>query len=148
VKRIAAALVMTLCSVIAIGQRKLAEDDPQWRQQAVERAFHEVSNGLRTSWSEKYLARLGDSAAPEIMSYLRSRQLTKEDSVTALSLVKMSFANPSSIRHTSSKSQKNTLILLDYLDKHTTDADTKSNIKSVREELQSQSFGAESNRSD
>ncbi|HUD63484.1 MAG TPA: hypothetical protein VMQ17_02860 [Candidatus Sulfotelmatobacter sp.] len=147
-KRIAAALVMTLCSVIAIGQRKLAEDDPQWRQQAVERAFHEVSNGLRTSWSEKYLARLGDSAAPEIMSYLRSRQLTKEDSVTALSLVKMSFANPSSIRHTSSKSQKNTLILLDYLDKHTTDADTKSNIKSVREELQSQSFGAESNRSD
>jgi hypothetical protein len=148
VKRIAAALVMTLCSVIAIGQRKLAEDDPQWRQQAVERAFHEVSNGLRTSWSEKYLARLGDSAAPEIMSYLRSRQLTKEDTVTALSLVKMSFANPSSIRHASSKSQKNTLILLDYLDKHTTDADTKSNIKSVREELQSQSFGAESNRSD
>lgn len=147
-RRIAAALVMTLCSVIAIGQRKLAEDDPQWRQQTVERAFHEVSNGLRTSWSEKYLARLGDSAAPEIMSYLRSRQLTKEDTVTALSLVKMSFANPSSIRHASSKSPKNTLILLDYLDKHTTDADTKSNIKSVREELQSQSFGAESNRSD
>lgn len=147
-KRIAAALVMTLCSVIAIGQRKLAEDDPQWRQQTVERAFHEVRNGLRTSWSEKYLARLGDSAAPEIMSYLRSRQLTKEDTVTALSLVKMSFANPSSIRHASSKSPQNTLIMLDYLDKHTTDADTKSKIKSVREELQSQSFGAESNRSD
>lgn len=144
-KRIAAALVMTLCSVIAIGQRKLAEDDPQWRQQTVERAFHEVSNGLRTSWSEKYLARLGDSAAPEIMSYLRSRQLTKEDTVTALSLVKMSFASPSLIRHASNKSPKNTLILFDYLDKHTADADTKSNIKSVREELQSRSFGTESN---
>jgi hypothetical protein len=52
-KRIAVALVMTLCSVIAVGQRKLAEDDPQWRQQTVERAFHEVSGGLRTSWSEK-----------------------------------------------------------------------------------------------
>src|ERR1700752_1280473 len=92
-------LIIALCSVIAVGQRKLAEDDTLWRQQTVERAFNEVSSGVSTSWSEKYLARLGDSAAPEILSHLRSRHLTDKDAVTALSLVKMSFANPALIRH-------------------------------------------------
>src|SRR5882724_7746371 len=125
-KSTATALIVTLCSVMAVGQRKPAEDDPQWRQQTVERAFHEVSAGLNTSWSEKYLARLGDNAAPGIMSYLSSRQLTKQDTLTALSLVRMSFANPSLIRHASNRDSKNTLVLLDYLNNRTNDADTKS----------------------
>jgi hypothetical protein len=144
-KSTACALIITLCSVIAVGQRKLAEDDPQWRQQTVERAFHEVSAGLSTSWSEKYLARLGDNAAPEIMRYLRARQLTKQDTLTALSLVRMSFANPSLIRHASNRAPKNTLALLDYLNNRASDADTKSKIKSARDDLQSQLLGTESN---
>jgi hypothetical protein len=140
-KSMAAVLCITVCSMIAVGQRKLAEDDPQWRQQTVDRAFQEVTSGMRTSWSEKYLARLGDSAAPEIISYLRSRHLTNQDTVTALSLVKMSFADPSLIRNDSNKIPKNSLILLDYLDKHTTDADTKSKINAARDELQSATIG-------
>jgi len=130
-----------LCSVLAIGQRKAPEDDPQWRQQTVERAFHEVSAGLSTSWSEKYLERLGDNAAPGIMSYLHSRQLTKQDTLTALSLVRMSFANPSLIRHASNRDPKNTLVLLDYLNNRTNDADTKSKIKSARDDLRPQAGG-------
>jgi len=144
-KTTAIALIVTLCSVVAVGQRKLAEDDPQWRRQTVERAFHEVSAGLSTSWSEKYLARLGDNAAPGIMSYLSSRQLTKQDTLTALSLVRMSFANPSLIRHASNRDSKNTLVLLDYLNNRANDADTKSKIKSARDDLKSQLLGTGSN---
>jgi hypothetical protein len=140
-KSTAIALIVTLCSVMAVGQRKLAEDDPQWRQQTVERAFHEVSAGLSTSWTEKYLARLGDNAAPEILSYLRSRQLTKQDTLTTLSLVRMSFANPRLIRHASNREPKNTLVLLDYLNNRTNDADTKSKIKSARDYLRPQAGG-------
>ena len=61
-------LTVALFPVSTIGQRKAAEDDPQWRRQTVERAFNEVSSGFSTSWSEKYFARLGDNAAPEILS--------------------------------------------------------------------------------
>lgn len=132
-----ATAVVTLCSVFLFGQRKIAEDDPQWRQQTVERAFSEVSAGMRTSWSEKYLARLGDSAAPEIMNYLASKRLTSKDAETALSLVRMSFADPRLIRRGANKTPTNTLVLLDYLDKHTSDAGIKSEINSEREELQS-----------
>ncbi|SRR5216684_5832594 len=144
-KTIAVASVIALCSVIAVSQRKLAEDDPQWRQQTVVRAFHEVSDGLSTSWSEKYLARLGDSAAPEIMSYVRSRPLSNHDTLTPLSLVRMSFANPNLIRHASNRTPTNSLALLDYLDKHTEDSNTKSKIKSVSDGLRSQFSATRSN---
>jgi hypothetical protein len=130
-----------LCSALADGERRIAEDDPQWRQQTVQRAFDEVSAGMYSSWSEKYLARLGDSAAPEIMNYLTAKYLTKKDAETALSLVKMSFANPGLIRRSPSRTPTNTLILLDYLDKHIIDADTKSRINSTRERLQAQPLG-------
>jgi len=140
-KKVLLLLTVPLFPVFVIGQRKTADDDLQWRQQTVERAFHEVSAGLSTSWSEKYLARLGDNAAPGIMSYLRSRQLTKQDTLTALSLVRMSFANPSLIRHASNRDPKNTLVLLDYLSNRTNDADTKSKIKSARDDLRPQAGG-------
>jgi hypothetical protein len=81
------------------------------------------------------------------MSYLRSRQLTRQDTITALSLVRMSFANPSLIRHASNRTPTNTLALLDYLDNRTSDSDTKSKIKSARKDLHSQSLGTESNMS-
>jgi len=140
-KSIIAILFVSLCSLFVTGQRKIAEDDPQWRQQTVKRAFDEVSAGMYYSWSEKYLARLGDSAAPEIMSLLAAKPFTKKDAETALSLVKMSFANPSLIRRGPSRTPTNTLVLLDYLDKHVIDADTKSKINSAREQLQAQPLG-------
>ena len=129
-------LVMTICSVVAVGQRKSAEDDPHWRQQVVQRAFSEVSAGLRTSWSERYLARLGDGTAPEILKILGSKPLGDKDAETALTLLRMSFADPRSIKRSSERTPTNTFGLLDYLDKHTTDADTKSKIKSTREQFQ------------
>lgn len=142
-KRMLAILVVTICSVLAVGQRKIAEDDPQWRRQTVQRAFDEVSAGIRSSWSEKYLARLGDSAAPEIMNYLASKPVTKKNAETALSLVKMSFADPRLIRRNPGKVPTNTRALLDFLDKGTTDVDTKSKINSTRERLRLQALETE-----
>jgi hypothetical protein len=139
--------MVIVCSVVAIGERKLAEDDSQWRQETVQRAFNEVSVGMRSSWSEKYLARLGDSAAPEIMNLLASKGLTKKNAETALTLVKMSFADPRLIRRSPNRDPVNTLALLGYLDQHTTDADTKSTINSMREQLQAQSTGKELKKS-
>jgi hypothetical protein len=135
-KMIMPILVMIVCSVFVVGQRKIGEDDPQWRQETVQRAFSEVSAGMATSWSVKYLARLGDRAAPEITSYLASKHLTSEDAETALSLVKMSFAIPRLIIRSADKTPTDTLILLDYLDTHTSDAHLKLEINSEREQLQ------------
>ncbi len=145
-KRMVTPLIVILCSVLSVAQRKIAEDDPQWRKQTVRRAFSEVSAGMRSSWSEKYLARLGDSAAPEIMEYLASRKPTKKDAETALSLLKMAFANPRLIRRSPSRIPKNSFVLLDSLDKRMTDADTKLKIKSTREQLQSLSSEPESKK--
>ena len=142
-KSVVVILIVTLCSAFTVGQKKIAEDDPQWRRQTVERAFDEVSAGMHSSWSDKYLARLGDSAAPEIMNYLAAKHLTQKDTETALSLVNMSFANPRLITRGPSKIPTNTLILLDYLDKRTSDVDTKLRIKSTREQVQAQPLGTE-----
>lgn len=140
-KAIVATMLVSMCSVVSLGQHKLAENDPQWRQQTVQRAFNEVSAGLYTSWSEKYLARLGDSSAPEIMKLVASRNLTKKDAETVLSLVKMSFANPRLIRGNASKTPTNTLTLLEYLTEHTVDGDTRSKISFVRNQMEAQSSG-------
>jgi hypothetical protein len=134
-KTIVAVLIVTISS-IAVGQRKLAEDNPQWRQQTVERAFAEVSAGMYSSWSEKYLARLGDSAAPEIMKLVAARPLTQRNANTALQLVNMSFAYPGLIRHIASRTPTNTLVLLNYLDAHVPDSNTKSKINSARQRVQ------------
>jgi hypothetical protein len=136
-------LIATLCSVVALGQVRTAEDDPHWPEQIVKRAFDEVSAGLRTSWSERYLARLGDSAAPEIMKLVAAKQPTKENAETALTLLKMSFADPRVIRHERDRSPTNTLALLDYLAKHTNDADVKSKISSARDQVKAQASNAE-----
>jgi len=130
-----------------INQRSRMQKDSrhwgQWKQQTVRSGFDEVSAGMHSSWSDKYLARLGDSAAPEIMSYLASKQLTNKDVETALSLVEMSFSNPRLIRRSPSRTPTNTVLLLDYLDKHTSDADTRSRITSTREQLRGQPLGTE-----
>ena len=128
-------VIATLCSLAVFGQTKTAEDSPNWPDQIVQRAFNEVSAGLRTSWSERYLARLGDRAAPEILSRVSGKPLTKQDADTALTLVKMSFADTRSIRHEQDKAPTNTLALLDYLNKQTSDADVKSKIGSMRDQL-------------
>jgi len=142
-KTIIITLTTILCSVVVLGQVKTAEDDPHWPQQIVRRAFDEVSAGLRTSWSERYLARLGDSAAPEIRRCISERPSTKENAETALALVKMSFANPRSIRHEQDRTPTNTLALLDYFDKHSADADVKLKVDSVRDELRARSPAVE-----
>ena len=61
----------------------------------------------------------------------------KQKAVTALTLLKMSFADPRSIRHVQDRDPTNTLVLLAYLDKHTSDAGVKSTIRSMRGELKS-----------
>lgn len=131
-------VILTLCSLPVAGQTKTAEDNPNWPHQIVQRAFNEVSAGLRTSWSERYLARLGDSVAPEILSLVSAKPLTKQDAETALTLVKMSFAEPRSIRHQQDRVPTNTLVLVDWIDKHTSDAGVKPNLNSMRDELKSQ----------
>jgi hypothetical protein len=131
-------VVVTLCSFATFGQVRTAEDDPHWPEQIVKRAFSEVSAGMRTSWSERYLARLGDGAAPEIMKIVSAKSPTTENAQTALMLVKMSFADPPVIKHEQNKNPTNTLILLDYLDRHTGDADVKSKITSTRGQLKAQ----------
>jgi hypothetical protein len=128
-------LTLTLWTVSSVGQTQISEDDPQWRQQTVRRAFDEVSAGMYYSWTEKWLARLGDSAAPEIMNLLATKNLSKKDAQTTLSLVKMSFAYPRLITHNQNRTPTNALVLLDYLDKHTSDANIKSNINSMRKQL-------------
>src|SRR5262249_51229069 len=110
-------LLLTVCAISAIGQRKLAEDDPQRRQYTVKRAFQEASAGMRSSWSEKYLARLGDSAAPTILDYISSKPIADKDIEAALALVDMSFGNISLITHSSNRVPTNTIVLLEYLDK-------------------------------
>jgi hypothetical protein len=134
-------LMTALCCVAAFGQARTAEDDPHWTQQIVKRAFDEVSAGLRTSWSERYLGRLGDSAAPAIMKLISIGQLTNQDAETAVTLAKMSFADPRSIKRSPDKSPTKTLALLSYLDKHVTDADVKSKIGSVRKQLKARACG-------
>ena len=135
-KSITRLLMGVLFTVLAIAQTKIGEDDPLWRQQTVQRAFSEVAAGQRSSWSEKYLARMADSAAPEIMKCVASKLLSKKDAETAMTLVKMSFANPRLIRNSSSRIPTNTLILLDYLEKHTTDTGTKLKFNLMRQQLQ------------
>jgi hypothetical protein len=78
-KSIAALLVLTLWPIFVVGQKPMSEDDPQWRTQTVQRAFKEVSAGMYYSWSEKWLARLGDGAAPEIMSLVAAKGPSKKD---------------------------------------------------------------------
>ena len=141
--KISTTMVMaTLCFFAVVGQTRTAEDDPHWPEQIVKRAFDEVSTGLRTSWSERYLARLGDSAAPEIMKCISAKPSRKESTQTALTLVKMSFADPRTITREQNRLPTNTMVLLDYLDKHTRDADVKSKISSIRKQLQGESSRA------
>jgi len=142
-KAITIMTVAMLCFPAAVGQVRTAEDDPHWPEQIVKRAFDEVSSGLRTSWSERYLARLGDSAAPEVMKLIVAKQPTKENAETALTVIKMSFADPHAIRHERDRNPANTLILLDYLDHHTSDADVKSKINSMRDRVKAQTTNPE-----
>ena len=126
-------LLFVLFCGLAIAQN---ENDPRWRQETVQRAFSEVSRGMYTSWSEKYLARLGDSVAPEVMKLLQQKKVTAKDAETAVSLVNMSFATPRMIRNEENRHPRSTLDLLDYLDQNAADSPTKSKIKSTRERLQ------------
>ncbi len=125
-------LFVLFCS-LAFAQN---EDDPHLRQETVQRAFSEVSRGLYTSWSEKYLARLGDSVALEVMKLLQQKKVTAKDAATAVSLVNMSFAAPRMIRNEADRHPKNTLSLLDDLDQNAADSATKERIKSTLERLQ------------
>lgn len=138
-------IIAILCFFAALGQTRTAEDDPHWPEQIVKRAFDEVSVGLRTSWSERYLARLGDSASPEIMKCISTKPFTNENAKTALTLVQMSFADPQVIRHERNRNPIDTLILLDYINKHTSDADLKSRIESIRKQLRAWPSVAEEN---
>jgi hypothetical protein len=142
-KRKVVLLVVALYSLWAPGQQKTAEDDPHWRQHTVQNAFNEVSAGMRYSWTEKWLARLGDGAAPEIMNCVSAKPFTKKNAETALALVKMSFADPRLIKRDRDRAPTNTLVLLDYLDKHTSDADAKAEINSVRDQLHRQAPAVE-----
>jgi hypothetical protein len=135
VKIIVTTLIVSLSCLAAAGQRETSLDDPQVRRETVQRAFNELSNGTYTSWTEKYLARLGDSAAPEVMTIVTARNLTKKDAEAAVAIVKLSFAFPRNIRHEADKTPTNSFVLLDYLDQHVVEADTKSKIHSVRERI-------------
>jgi hypothetical protein len=132
--RVILALLFVLFCGIAIAQNE-NENDARLRQETVQLAFSEVSRGMYTSWSEKYLARLGDSAAPEIMKLLQQKKMTTKDAQTAVSLVNMSFATPRIIRNEANRQPRSTLSLLDYLDQNSADSTTKAKIRSTRERL-------------
>jgi len=134
-KRNALVVIVVMCSLLAPAQRKTVEDDPHWREHTVQNAFDEVSVGMYYSWTEKWLARMGDGAAPEVMKCLSAKPLTKQNIETALTLVKMSFGFPRLIRHDQDRTPTNTLAFLDYLDKQSSDADVRLKIDSVRDEL-------------
>ena len=92
---------------------------------------------MYTSWSEKYLARMGDSVAPEVMQLLGESQITAKNADTAISLVNLSLAVPRLIQRGEDRSPRNTLTLLDYLDRRVADSTVRAKIKSAQERLQS-----------
>src|ERR1041384_3003424 len=106
--------IVLFCGLALAQNDKNNEDDPQWRQETVQRAFSELSRGMYTSWSEKYLARLGDSVAPEVMKLLQQKGMTTKNAGTAISLVNLSFAMPRIILKEKNRHPLNSLSLLDY----------------------------------
>ena len=70
------------------------------------------------------------------MKIVTARNLTKRDAEAAVALVNMSFALPRNIRHSADRTPTNTLVLLEYLDKHVVDTDIKSKINSARDRVQ------------
>lgn len=136
------AILVGLCSVLQSAQslhaqKQFGEDDPQTRQRIVVNAFNEVSAKMYTSFSEKILGRLGDSAAPEIVKILSSKKsVSNKDVETALELSKIAFRTPQFIQHPANRVPTNTLALLDYLDKHAVDTGTRSKIDALRSQLQ------------
>jgi hypothetical protein len=130
-------LLMLFCGPALAQKNQNNEDDPHWRQETVQRAFSELSRGMYTSWSEKYLARLGDSAAPEVMKLLQQKGMTTKNAETAISLINLSFAMPRIILNEENRHPRNTVSLLDYLDQNAAvDSATKAKIKTTRERLQ------------
>jgi hypothetical protein len=112
------------------------KDDAKLGSESVQRAFSEVSRGMYTSWSEKYLARLGDSVAPEVTQLLANRKANENDSSTAVALINMAFASPNQIKNPEDRQPKNTLTMLELLDQRVRDSAIKAKIRSTRERLQ------------
>jgi hypothetical protein len=71
--------IVSFFPCLGVSQRKTALDDPQTRQQVVQKAFRELVNGLYEGSTEKYLPRLGDSAAPDLVTILRAVPLSDKD---------------------------------------------------------------------
>ena len=134
--------ILSATGVTQTGVTQKAEDDPHWRQEAVRRAFSEGSRGVTTGWTQKWMARLGDSAAPEVMKILKGKTITTKEAETALSIVDMSFATPSLILRNENRTPRNSLVLLDDLDQRVQDAPTREKIDAARQRILQQPNGA------
>jgi hypothetical protein len=95
-----------------------------------------VNTGMIQGWDQTVLAHLGDAGAVLATKVLADRTLSPRTISSALIVVENSFAEPKLVEVKADREPRTSLLLLKYLERSTSDAESRKNIADTRKYVQ------------